>query len=71
MEEIVMTREQRIQHAMDFLCDMIPWDSPNYEDELREAAEAYIDWEDAGCPIPDLLSSDIDDSLDDIDLWEY
>lgn len=71
MEEIVMTREQRIQHAMDFLCDMIPWGSPNYEDELREAAEAYVEWEDAGCPIPDLLSDDIDDSLDDVNLWEF
>lgn len=50
VEENVMNREQRIQHAMDFLCDIIPWDTPNYEEELRNAAEDYIDWEDAGCP---------------------
>ena len=43
-------REQRIQHAMDFLCDIIPWNTPNYEEELRKAAESYVDWEDAGCP---------------------
>ena len=50
LEENVMKREQRIQHAMDFLCDIIPWNTPNYEEELRKAAESYVDWEDAGCP---------------------
>jgi hypothetical protein len=50
VEDNAMNREQRIQHAMDFLCDIIPWDTPNYEEELRKAAESYIDWEDAGCP---------------------
>ena len=50
VEENVMKREQRIQHAMDFLCDIIPWNTPNYEEELRKAAESYVDWEDAGCP---------------------
>ena len=46
-------KEERIQHAMDFLCDMIPWDTPNYEEELRKAAESYIDWEDA-CGLSDV-----------------
>ena len=50
VEENAMNREQRIQHAMDFLCDIIPWNTPNYEEALRNAAEHYIDWEDAGCP---------------------
>ena len=50
VEDDVMNREQRIQHAMDFLCDIIPWNTPNYEEELRKAAESYVDWEDAGCP---------------------
>ena len=50
VEENAMNREQRIQHAMDFLCDIIPWNTPNYEEELRKAAESYVDWEDAGCP---------------------
>ena len=50
VEENVMKREQIIQHAMDFLCDIIPWNTPNYEEELRKAAESYVDWEDAGCP---------------------
>jgi hypothetical protein len=50
VEDNIMNREQRIQHAMDFLCDIIPWSTPNYEEELRKAAESYIDWEDAGCP---------------------
>ena len=50
VKDDVMNREQRIQHAMDFLCDIIPWNTPNYEEELRKAAESYVDWEDAGCP---------------------
>ena len=43
-------KEERIQHAMDFLCDIIPYETSNYEEELRKAAELYIDWEDSGCP---------------------
>lgn len=43
-------KEERIQHAMDFLCDIIPHETPNYEEDLRKAAELYIDWEDFGCP---------------------
>lgn len=66
MEGTANNREERIQHAMDFLSDMFPWGSPNYEDELREAAENYVDWEDAGCPmvehdwLNDLYDEDID-----------
>ena len=63
-----MDREERIQHAMDFLCDMFPYDDPNYIELLREAAENYVDWEDSGCPVidTDWLNSDdceIDDEL--------
>lgn len=43
-------KEVHVQHAMDFLCDIIPYETPNYEEALRKAAELYIDWEDAGCP---------------------
>jgi hypothetical protein len=50
VEENIINREQRIQHSMDFLCDIIPYSTPNYKEELRNAAEDYIDWEDAGCP---------------------
>jgi hypothetical protein len=50
MEELAMNREQRIQHAMDFLCDIIPHNDPNYWENLRAAAENYVDWEDDGCP---------------------
>ena len=42
VEENAMNREQRIQHAMDFLCDIIPWNTPNYEEELRKAAEVFV-----------------------------
>lgn len=61
MIDPTIDREQRIQHAMDFLCDIIPWSTPNYEKELRKAAESYIDWEDAGCPIaePDEVLNDV------------
>lgn len=46
-------REERIQHAMDFLNDIIPHNDPNYWESLRLAAENYIDWEDDGCPVID------------------
>lgn len=46
-----MEREQQIQYAMEFLTDLIPYDDPNYWESLREAAENYVDWVDAGCPI--------------------
>lgn len=49
--EYVQDYEERVQHAMDFLCDIIPWNTPDYAKVLRESAEAYIAWEDAGCPI--------------------
>lgn len=45
-------REERIQHAMDLYSDMIPYDDPNYWESLRETAEAYVQWEDDGCPEP-------------------
>lgn len=43
-------KEERIQHAMNLFCDIIPLNTHNYKEELRKAAESYIDWEDAGCP---------------------
>ena len=66
MEGTANNREERIQHAMDFLSDMIPYDDPNYFEYLKEAAENYVDWEDAGCPmvetdwLDELYNEDID-----------
>lgn len=66
-----MDREQRIQHAIDFLCDMIPHSTPNYWEEVRRYAENYVDWEDAGCPLdeddPSEISNFMDTELDDLD----
>ena len=63
-------REERIQHAMSFLNDIIPHDDPNYWESLREAAEAYIQWEDDGCPAPTLGDFFVDpheyDELEDL-----
>lgn len=36
MEE---TKQQIIEHWKSHLCDLIPYDSPNYEEELQRAAE--------------------------------
>ena len=58
-----MEYEQKIAHAMTILADMIPHHSKNYDEELRAAAEAYIDWEMSGANVerPQILShSDID-----------
>ena len=38
-------REELIEHAMNFLCDIIPHDSTNYFNEVRTMAERYADLE--------------------------
>ena len=41
-----MTQEERLQeieHAKDFLIDIIPHNTPNFMEVLQEAAEAYVD----------------------------
>lgn len=42
MEE---TKEQIIEHWKSHLCDLIPYDSPNYEEELQQWAEALYEAE--------------------------
>jgi hypothetical protein len=42
MEE---TKEQIIEHWKSHLCDLIPYDSPNYEEELQKAAEMMYEAE--------------------------
>lgn len=37
-------RQQEIEHAKDFLIDIIPYDTPNYWEELQQRAEDYVDW---------------------------
>lgn len=44
-----MTREERLQeieHAKDFLIDIIPHNTPNFMEVLQETAEAYVDTKD-------------------------
>lgn len=36
-------REEEIQHAKDFLIDIIPHNTPNFLEVLQETAEAYVD----------------------------
>ena len=41
-----MTKEERLQeieHAKDFLIDIIPHNIPNFGEVLQETAEAYVD----------------------------
>lgn len=41
-----MTHEERLQeieHAKDFLIDIIPHNTPNFLEVLQETAEAYVD----------------------------
>ena len=41
-----MTQEERLQeieHAKDFLIDIIPHNIPNFGEVLQETAEAYVD----------------------------
>lgn len=41
-----MTKEERLQeieHAKDFLIDIIPHNTPNFMEVLQETAEAYVD----------------------------
>lgn len=66
MEETAKDREERVQHAMSFLNDIIPHSDPNYWELLRDAAENYVDWEDAGCPVieHDWLEGFPDDAVD-------
>lgn len=33
------SKQQMIEYWKSHLCDLIPYDSPNYENELQEAAE--------------------------------
>jgi hypothetical protein len=42
MEE---TKEQIIEHWKSHLCDLIPYDSPNYEEELQQWAEQLYEAE--------------------------
>ena len=66
-----INREQRIQHAIDFLCDIIPHNTSDYWKVVRKYAENYVDWEDEGCPIdednPSEISNFMDTELDDLD----
>lgn len=39
------TKEQIIEHWKTHLCDLIPYDSPNYEDELQTWAERLYEAE--------------------------
>ena len=36
-------REQEVEHAKDFLIDIIPHGTPNFLQVLQETAEAYVD----------------------------
>ena len=36
-------REQEIEHAKDFLIDIIPHNTLNFLEVLQETAEAYVD----------------------------
>lgn len=36
-------RLQEIEHAKDFLIDIIPHNTPNFFEVLQETAEAYVD----------------------------
>ena len=39
------TKEQIIEHWKSHLCDLIPYDSPNYEEELQKWAESLYEAE--------------------------
>ena len=34
--------EEEIQHAMDIIADLVPYDTPNYDEVLRRMAEQYV-----------------------------
>ena len=42
MEE---SKQQIIEHWKSHLCDLIPYDSPNYKEELQKAAEMMYETE--------------------------
>lgn len=39
------SKQEIIEHWKSHLCDMIPYDSPNYEEELQKAAEMMYEAE--------------------------
>lgn len=41
-----MTKEERemaIEHTMDIVSDLVPYDTPNYWEKVREMAESIVD----------------------------
>ena len=42
IEEAEATFNMEVEHAMDILADCIPYDDPNYHENLRKAAEQYV-----------------------------
>jgi hypothetical protein len=39
------SKQEIIEHWKSHLCDLIPYDSPNYEEELQKAAEMMYEAE--------------------------
>lgn len=47
-------REELIEYAKGFYCDMIPYDDPDYEKNLQEISELYADRMLGVIPWPDM-----------------
>lgn len=58
-------RETAIQHAMDILCDVVPYDDPYYANTVRRLAESFVDNYDE---LGNLLQAEIDKIADNIRL---
>ena len=62
------SKEQIIEYWKSHLCDLIPYDSPNYEEELQKAAEMMYEAE-----INGEFNQNEEDSGELIEMidWEY
>jgi hypothetical protein len=61
-------REELIEYAKAFYCDMIPYDDPDYEKYLQEISDLYADRMLGVVPWPDMGEECENDVIDDDDL---
>lgn len=61
-------REELIEYAKAFYCDMIPYDDPDYEKNLQEISENYADMMLGNVPWPDMGEENSQEIIDDDEL---
>lgn len=64
-------REELIEYAKGFYCDMIPYDDPDYMKNLQEISELYADRMLGVIPWPDMEEETSSEVLPDNDLLPF